>query len=141
VSQNVYGAGADDLNGEFWTLLAAGRFHLQQCMGCKRHRFPPNNVCPFCHSLAYRWLPAAGAGVVYSYTLIRRAPSEEWAARAPYNLIAARLAEGPLVLGHLRAPAEFPVDVGTPVDLVVVATPGTRPIYEFEPARRVSASG
>jgi len=122
-------------------LLSAGRFHLQQCTSCERHRFPPGNVCPFCHSLAYRWLPAAGAAVVYSYTLIHRAPSEEWAACAPYYLIAARLAEGPLILGHLRATAEFPLQIGTPVDLIVVRGAGARPIYEFEPAEHVSGRG
>ena len=135
--QNVYGAGDDDINGEFWKLLATGRFHAQQCVACERHRFPPNNICPMCHSLAYRWLPVAGTAVVYSYTLIRRAPNEEWAARAPYFLVAAQLAEGPLVLGHLRATAEFPVEVGTQVDLVVVQASGARPIYEFEPTRCV----
>lgn len=131
--RNVYGNGDDDLNAEFWKLLVTGRFHVQQCMSCERHRFPPNSVCPFCHSLTCRWLPADGAAAVYSYSLIHRPPNEEWAARAPYFLIAAQLAEGPLVLGHLRAPAEFPVEVGTPVVLVVVQRTGSRPVYEFEP--------
>jgi uncharacterized OB-fold protein len=142
VPQNVYGNGDDDINAEFWKLLATGRFHTQQCVTCGRHRFPPNNVCPLCHSLAYRWLPVAGPAVVYSYTLIRRAPNEEWAARAPYLLVVAQLAEGPLVLGHLRAAAEFPVEVGTQVDLVVVQASGTRPVYEFKPIQhRIKPSG
>lgn len=131
--QSAYGNGGDHLNAEFWKLLSTGRFHVQKCLSCEYCRFPPNNLCPSCHSSAYRWLPVAGAAAVYSYSLIRRPPNEEWAARAPYFLIAAQLTEGPLVLGHLRATAEFPVEVGTPVDLVVVQTTGARAVYEFEP--------
>jgi uncharacterized OB-fold protein len=137
VAQNIYGHRGDDLHREFWELLATGRFHLQQCTTCERHRFPPNNVCPLCHSFRFRWLPVAGTAVVYSYSVIRRAPNEEWAAHAPYILIVAQLAEGPLVLGHLRAIAEFPVEIGTPVKLVVVQATGSRQVYEFEPARHL----
>jgi uncharacterized protein len=136
VAANVYGQGGDDLSSEFWDLLAESGFHAQQCGACGKYRFPPNNVCPFCHSLAYEWAAICCKGTVYSHTTVRRAPDEEWAAVAPYVLAVVELAEGPLVLGHLQVGAESRVEIGDPVELVVVAHGSGRPIYEFQLARQ-----
>jgi uncharacterized OB-fold protein len=132
LAQNVYGQGSSDLSSEFWDLLAGGDFHVQRCRSCGEHRFPPNNFCPVCHSLEYEWIAVVGDGTIYSYTLVRRAPNEEWAARVPYFLIIGELTEGPLVLGHLQADEGAEVAIGTAVKLAAVPRVGARPIYEFE---------
>jgi uncharacterized protein len=132
VAHNAYGHAGDDLSSAFWRLLTSGRFSVQRCDSCGEHRFPPNNLCPVCHSLGYEWVAVSGTGTIFSYTVVRRAPNDEWAARAPYFLIVARLAEGPLVLGHLRVTEGARVDVGSGVHLSVVPRPDQHAIYEFE---------
>ncbi|MEV6342741.1 OB-fold domain-containing protein [Actinoplanes sp. NPDC051851] len=67
---------------------------LQICLTCRRFQHHPRPICLACGSSDLSDTPAAGTGVVDSFTVIHRAEQ-------PYILARVRLTEGPIVLTHL----------------------------------------
>ena len=53
----------------YWDGLRAGKLLLQRCTECRRYRHYPCPMCDGCYSMEYEWVPASGAGTVYSWTV------------------------------------------------------------------------
>jgi len=51
--------------------LEAGELRYQHCGGCAAAVFPPRVLCPDCGSTDLAWRTSAGAGTVYSTTVVR----------------------------------------------------------------------
>jgi uncharacterized OB-fold protein len=54
----------------YWEGCARGELSAQRCVNCGRLRFPPQPMCPNCHSMRREWVPISGAGAIYSFSVV-----------------------------------------------------------------------
>lgn len=102
-------------NQEFWDSCKRHQMRLQQCSDCGYWRYYPSPVCHKCGSFNHEWKPVSGRGKVYTYTVIYRPPSEEFARDVPYVYGIVELEEGPMMPTNVVGiPAES-VRIGMPV--------------------------
>ncbi|MCF3933727.1 OB-fold domain-containing protein [Acuticoccus sp. M5D2P5] len=84
----------------FWQLLAETRaLHLQRCGSCGAFRYPPGPVCHECLSPDYAWTAVSGGGSIMSWVIFHRQYLDLYP--APYNVVAVRLDEGPIIISNL----------------------------------------
>jgi uncharacterized OB-fold protein len=81
--------------------LLAGVLRVQRCEVCGLAQLYPRILCVHCGAQSLRWEEASGKGSIYSYTVVRRAPSPEFADDVPYALALVDLDEGPRVLARI----------------------------------------
>lgn len=98
----------------FWEGARRGEVVLWRCGACDHRQLFPPQRCRACGSAALEVLVSRGAGSVYSYTVVRRAPSPAWADRVPYVVALVELDEGVRLLSNV---------VGCPVDEVSIGMP------------------
>jgi len=91
--------------------LAANRFEIQQCTGCRRHVFPPRIACPVCGGVTLEWHEASGNGVVHACTVVSRTEEKG----GPYNVVLVDLDEGVRLMSHVAGYDGWEVPVGLPV--------------------------
>ncbi|NYT63512.1 Zn-ribbon domain-containing OB-fold protein [Alcaligenaceae bacterium] len=72
----------------FFDAAAQGKFLIKRCKSCDKFHWYPRAICPFCFSDQVEWTEASGQGVIYSYSVTRRAPS------GPYAIAYVTLDEG-----------------------------------------------
>jgi uncharacterized OB-fold protein len=114
------GAGPD----EAWRIaLGEGRFLIQHCGNCGRHRFPPALVCLECGGVQLEWIEASGRGTVYATTTVRER-------QGSYNVSLIDLAEGPRMMSQVERIAPEAVRIGMAVSMRIVDSP---PRIVFEP--------
>jgi uncharacterized protein len=58
----------------FWEATRIPRLVGCKCASCHTFRMPPSPFCPNCLSQLIDWVPLAGKGTIYSYTICRRSP-------------------------------------------------------------------
>ena len=93
----------------FYAAAGEGRFLLPRCTACCRVHWYPRAMCPFCYE-PVEWIDAAGTGVIYSYSVMRRPE--------PARTIAyVTLAEGPTMLTSLVDCDFDTLQIGQPVRL------------------------
>lgn len=102
---------------EFWEAARNGRLLIKQCDACARPFFPPRYLCPFCWSEETSWIESNGAGTVYSFTVIHRAPAPEFAGRGQYVVALVNLAEGPRVMANIIGESALETAIGDKVSL------------------------
>jgi uncharacterized protein len=73
---------------------------VQQCGACGGRWYFRRDFCPGCGAESVSDRAAAGTGVVYSATLVTRAPSDAWRVHAPYAIVLVDLDEGVRVMAH-----------------------------------------
>ena len=114
----------------FWSATLEGRLRLQQCRDCGEYIFYPRLVCPHCLSDALEWRDCSGRGVVYSYTVVERAPAA-FAEDAPYVVALVELAEGPRMMSWIRLEDVDAVSIGMPVtvDFERVSDEAALPVF------------
>ncbi|MQA24115.1 MAG: DNA-binding protein [Micromonosporaceae bacterium] len=105
---------------EFWNALGGGDGTLlrQECVQCGRSRLPRTAMCPYCGGWESHWRPVTGPARLVTFTVIRRAPSPEWAAHAPYGVAIVEVAPGCRVLVNTDWLPEH-ADLGRPVVVAV----------------------
>ena len=113
--------------------LDAGRFRIQQCPACRRHVFPPRELCPHCGADALEWTPASGRGTVYACSTIARKAD----AGGNYNVSLIDLEEGVRMMSRVEGVAPEAVHIGQRV-LARVSQQGGRGLVVFTP---LSAQG
>lgn len=111
--------------GPFWAAAARGELLYGRCGGCGRAHYYPRHHCPFCHGSDVAWEAAKGAGQIYSFSIMRRAP-------APYAIAYVELDEGPRVLTNLVAPSLDALHIGQRVR-VMFAEAGDMQVPLFTP--------
>lgn len=82
-----------------WQSMQDRKLALQSCDACGHVRYPPAPVCPVCLSEHASWKPVAGTGTIVSWVVFRRQYFSDFP--APYNAIAVRLDEGPIIITRL----------------------------------------
>ncbi|WP_433274282.1 Zn-ribbon domain-containing OB-fold protein [Actinosynnema sp. CS-041913] len=119
---------------EFWKATAEGTLLGTRCGDCDAAIWYPRPICPFCHSSDTRWERFSGRGVVYSYSVVRRAAGE-WAGVTPYVLAYVELAEGPRVMTNIVDCDVEQVRIGDAVEVVFEDTGNGSALPRFRPAR------
>ncbi|NMM39205.1 MAG: nucleic acid-binding protein [Glaciimonas sp.] len=82
-----------------WQSMEDCKLALQSCDDCSHVRYPPAPVCPVCLSEHANWKPVAGTGTIVSWVVFHRQYFSDFP--APYNSIAVRLDEGPIIITQL----------------------------------------
>ena len=118
----------------FWEGTRRSEFLLQRCLSCDEPRFPPKPVCSHCWSTEHRWVPAAGTGSVYSYTVVHRAGMPAFREDVPYVIAVIDLDEGVRVMSNLVGCDPEDVSVGMAVRVLFEEASEEMTLYRFEPA-------
>ncbi len=90
---------ADALAETFWAGCAAGELRYQRCHACAAVQFHPRPFCMTCGGTP-DWAVSRGFGTVYAATRVARAPTPDFAALAPYDILLVDLDEGFRVMAH-----------------------------------------
>jgi uncharacterized OB-fold protein len=103
----------------FWRYMKEeGEMRLQCCSECGAFRYPPAPVCAECLSPDYEWKTVSGGGELLSWIIFHKQYLPEYP--APYNVIAVRLDEGPIIISNLTSNPERRDIIGARVRLVLV---------------------
>ena len=89
----------------FWEGLQRHELLIQQCKDCEQYIFYPRSICPHCFSESVSFVPADGAGVIYSYTVVHRAFGP-FAKKTPFVIGLVDLAEGVRMMARIEGPRE-----------------------------------
>ena len=95
---------ADTDSAPYWQAANERRLLIQYCPRCDRHQFYPRLLCRVCLG-PVTLVEAAGTGVIYSFTVVHRAPP---GFDTPYVVALVDLDEGPRMMANLvgAAPAQ-----------------------------------
>lgn len=121
-----------ELDAPFWDGVRVGRLLLQSCHDCEARRFTPSLLCPRCHSRAATWVESSGRGTIYSFTVVRRAPTPAYEAQVPYVVAQVELEEGVRITSTLADPGG--VYVGMAVRVVFEEVAPDLTLYRLVPA-------
>ncbi len=119
----------------FWDHLErTERLALQTCLACGTVRYPPGPVCHACLSPEAEWRPVSGSGEILSWVVFHKGYLPGYT--PPYNVIAVRLDEGPILMSNLEGPPPAGSWIGQRVEAVVVRPEGGYALPRFVCADR-----
>ncbi len=104
----------------------AGQLLVGYCSSCQRHHHYPRPQCPHCFSPDADTRIAAGKGVIYSYSVMRRAVK-------PYVIALVQLQEGPVMMTNIINCDIDAVRIGQAVRLAIPNPNEEWPLLMFEP--------
>jgi hypothetical protein len=111
----------------FWAGVDAGELRIQRCVECHAYRHPPRPVCAACGARAGEATKVAGAGEVWSFTVIHPPTLPAFRARTPYAAVVVRLDEGVFLVSNLVDGDTDTIEVGRRVELAITEVePGLR---------------
>ena len=119
----------------YWEAAQQGRLVFKKCLACGQIQFPPRHLCPKCWSDRSEWVTSAGTGRVYSYSIVRRAPSPAHAGKVPYVLAVVDLDDAPRMVTNIVGEDALGVKIGDAVKVVFEACDGGA-IPQFPRARK-----
>jgi uncharacterized protein len=99
----------------FWESLRRHSVEVQRCDSCGRFRYVPKEICAHCHSRSSTWTPIDGSGEVYTYTVVRRAPTPAYQSEAPYAIVHVTMREGFRMIGSTTGIELDAIRIGLPV--------------------------
>ena len=118
--------------------FAAARDHrlvVQRCAVCGTLRFPAREICTQCISRDAEWVPVAGRGTVFSYSVVHQVYDPGFAGLVPYAVVIVELEEGVRLVSNLVYCKPADIRIGMPVEVVFeVLTPEVT-LPKFRPAR------
>lgn len=85
-----------------WESIRERAMKLQCCTDCGGFQYPPAPVCVHCLSSKLEWRVLSGRGSIISWVVFHKSYLDAYP--APYNVIAVRLAEGPVMISNLEPP-------------------------------------
>ncbi|WP_438394023.1 Zn-ribbon domain-containing OB-fold protein [Caballeronia sp. DA-9] len=101
-----------------WESIREHAMKLQCCTGCGGYQYPPAPVCVHCLSTELEWRALSGQGSIISWVVFHKSYLDAYP--APYNVIAVRLAEGPVMISNLESPLPEGSWIGKPVRMTYV---------------------
>jgi uncharacterized protein len=120
----------------FWEAAAREELVFRRCCDCGKPHYPPRHLCPSCWSDKLEWTPSAGKGVIYSFTVMHRAPMPAFAGRVPYVVALIDLDEGPRMMANILGDDALATKVGDRVAACYEARAEGSKVPQF---RRVAA--
>ena len=121
---------------EFWAGCNRGELMMQRCAACRKFRWLPRPMCPFCNSLDREWVKVSGRGKVYTYTIITHPVHPAAVSRVPYNVAQVQLEEDPdlILVTNLVGLNNEEIRIDMPVQVVFDEhEPGVK-LPKFKPA-------
>jgi hypothetical protein len=118
----------------YWAAARRHELVFQQCADCRRFRFYPRLVCPHCLSDKFEWRQSDGRGVVYSFTVIHRAPTPAFRDQTPYVLALIELPEGVRMMSNVIGCDPAEVRIGMPVRVMFEDVTPEVTLPKFKPA-------
>jgi uncharacterized OB-fold protein len=112
---------------EYWAAAKDGKLLVKKCTSCGKAHHYPRSLCPYCFSDKTEWTTASGNGVLYSYSVMRRAP-------VPYALAYVTLAEGTTMMTNMVDCDFDKLKIGQAVKVVFKPTDGGGALPCFTPA-------
>ena len=117
----------------YWAAAREHRLVMPHCKDCGYYHFYPRTLCPRCSSARLAWTDCSGRGVVYSFTVVHRAPSPTFASAVPYVVAAVKLDEGPNLMTNIVGCAPDAVRIGMPVRVTFHRASDEITLPVFEP--------
>jgi uncharacterized protein len=108
----------------YWNAAARGKLLLKHCAACGADHFYPRMLCPFCFSDRTEWREASGTGIIYSFSVMRRA-------EVPYAIAYVTLAEGPTMMSNIVDCYLDAIRIGQRVRLVFKPAENGQPVPMF----------
>lgn len=102
------------LTQPYWDAAKRGTLVAQYCRPCARYQFYPKPLCTACWGSELEWRPLSGRGKVYSYSIVRRAPSPAFGV-GPYVVALVDLDEGIRILTNIVGVQPESVAIGQAV--------------------------
>jgi uncharacterized OB-fold protein len=120
-----------ELSAPHWEGAKHRRLMVQRCAACGAYNFIPRHTCTECFTDRLDWVESSGRGVVYSYTVIHRAPHPSF--ETPYCAAIIQLDEGWYMLSNIvgSAMAEIAVGRRAKVDFLDLGDV-TLPVFRLE---------
>ena len=115
----------------YWEAAVREELLLRRCTACGKHHFPPRYLCPKCWSDRLEWTKSAGEGVVYSFTVMHRAPMPAFAQRVPYVVALIDLDEGPRMMANIIGDDARETKVDDRVSVCFEERPGGSKLPQF----------
>ncbi|MBT6093670.1 MAG: Zn-ribbon domain-containing OB-fold protein [Rhodospirillaceae bacterium] len=113
---------------EFWAAIDQGKLLVRTCRACGKAHHYPRTICPLCGSDDTYFVEGSGKGVIYSYSVMRRAP-------VPYAIAYVTLDEGPSMLTNIVDCDFDNLSIGQAVQVRFQETEGDGPaVPVFTPA-------
>ena len=119
---------------EYWAGCRRHELLIQRCDDCGTHQFYPRLMCAACTGRSLRWVRASGRGRVKSFSIVRRAVSEAYAAEVPYVVALIELDEGPTMMSNVVGCPVEDVRIGLPVEVLFEDWPEDVTVPKFRPA-------
>jgi uncharacterized OB-fold protein len=79
----------------FWSSLRGGQLSFPRCEHCGRFHWYPKTTCPHCGSSLLKWIPVGGDGVLFSWTTVRHAFTDDYREKIPYVVALVEFEEAP----------------------------------------------
>lgn len=105
--------------------LASGVFEIQHCRDCGMNQFFPRVLCHHCGGTSLEWMLPSGAGVIYSYSIVRR----KLESGGDYNVVLVDLEEGVRVMSSVQGIEQNRIFIGMPVRAYVEVNEGAGTLY------------
>ena len=122
------------LSQPYWDGAREHKLLFQQCRVCGTNWHPPMPLCPKCHSSEIDWLPAAGGGAIYTYTIVQHPTHPAFQDHIPYAVAVVELDEGPRIVANIRNCPVEAVRGGMRVTLLFEDVTDTVTLPQFQPA-------
>jgi uncharacterized protein len=115
---------------EYWQGVERRELLLRFCSHCNRAYHPKRIVCTDCGAGDLTWRRSSGGGKVYSFSEIHRAPTEAFAANAPYTNGIVELSEGVYLFARLIPdPGPIAIDAPARLDFRILELGSLLPVY------------
>ena len=111
---------------EFWSKANNGKLLLPRCMDTNQFFWYPRKISPFTLSANIEWVEAAGKGVIYTFSVMRRADPQ-------YVIAYVRLVEGITMMTNIVECDPDSLEVGQPVELLMQESENGQKIPVFRP--------
>ena len=111
---------------EFWSKANNGKLLLPRCMDTNQFFWYPRKISPFTLSANVEWVEAAGKGVIYTFSVMRRANPQ-------YVIAYVHLVEGVTMMTNIVECDPDSLEVGQPVELLMQKSENGQKIPVFRP--------
>ncbi len=118
----------------YWEAVKKHELRMQKCLDCGEIWFPPNFACPRCLSTNYGWVKLSGKGKVWSWAVFHQLYIRSFADDIPYNVIAVKLDEGPMMMSNMVECKNEDIKCDMPVEVVFDDITEEMALPKFKPA-------
>ena len=109
----------------YWDALRRHRLVLQHSSSTGQWVYYPRHLAPSTLADDLEWREVAGSGVVYTFTVARRATAPAWQGAEPQIIAVVELDEGPKVTTELTGIVPDAIRIGMRVNAVFDDVPGS----------------